>query len=591
MWIDVAVTKMVSPALLSPGAAVTYTLAFSNLINAGPSVATGAVISDRIPLSVTITGVTSSTFGSGVWITQTSGAPNFAWALSDLAVGEGGVITLTGFLNPDATATGALITNTATITARDDLTPTNNSAAATFTVGIAACSATPNGGATVFASVDGQAVQSAIDAAGSGGTVKVAGRCVGAQSLAGTSQTGYISKSLTLRGGYTNTVASWAAAGDPAANPSTLDAAQAGRVLYITGAIDVAIQNLRLTGGGATAGGGVYNNAARTTISNTLIHSNSAASGGGMWNQSAGRVLIEASTVASNTANAGGGLLNEAAGQVTFDASAVAANMAAASGGGIYNTDSGSAVTLTNGSWAQANSAIVGAGLWNGFAGQVTLDASAVASNTASNIGGGINNTGGAITVTRGSLLGNSAANGGGIYQFAPSPGRIVNALFSRNAATFNGAAIYVLDAGPLSLIHTSIVSPTAPAGATNAVYVFAGTVRLTNTLIATHTIGIARAGGSVGDWNTLFADVATPYSGVVTSVDGITGTAGFVNPAADDYHLGAGSGAINAGIVAGVAVDIDGQARPQGGGFDIGYDESPFASLAPRAYLPFVVR
>ncbi|MBP7602213.1 MAG: hypothetical protein KA750_12755, partial [Thermoflexales bacterium] len=87
---------------------------------------------------------------------------------------------------------------------------------------------------------------------------------------------------------------------------------------------------------------------------------------------------------------------------------------------------------------------------------------------------------------------------------------------------------------------------------------------------------------------NTLFAGVATPYSGTVTSAGGITGTAGFVNPAAGDYHLGAGSAAINAGVDAGVYTDFEGQPRPQGGGFDIGYDESPFA---PRAYLPVVAR
>ena len=166
-----------------------------------------------------------------------------------------------------------------------------------------------------------------------------------------------------------------------------------------------------------------------------------------------------------------------------------------------------------------------------------------------------------------------------------------MNALFAGNAATANGAAIYVADAAPFSLIHATIVSPTAPAGATQAVYVAAGTVYLSNTLIATHAIGIVRSGGTVSDWNTLFAGIATPYSGAVTSAGGITGTAGFVDASTDNYHLGAGSAALNAGIDAGVYVDFDDQARPQAGGFDIGYDESPFAPLMPRAYLPVVVR
>ena len=185
-------------------------------------------------------------------------------------------------------------------------------------------------------------------------------------------------------------------------------------------------------------------------------------------------------------------------------------------------------------------------------------------------------------------FLGNTAVSGGGLYLNTANARRIVNALFARNAATANGAAIYVNDAAPLSLIHTSIVSPTAPAGAMQAIYVNAGTVYLTNTLIATHTIGIGVAGGTVGDTNTLFAGVSTPYTGTVTSVGGITGTAGFVNPAADDYHLGAGSGAINAGIDAGVYTDLEGQARPFGAGYDIGFDESVFG---PRAFLPMVVR
>ena len=192
------------------------------------------------------------------------------------------------------------------------------------------------------------------------------------------------------------------------------------------------------------------------------------------------------------------------------------------------------------------------------------------------------------VTLTGTQFLGNRANKGGGLYLFSASAHRVANALFARNAATANGAAIYVYDAAPLSLVHATIVSPTAPSGAPEAIYVFAGTVYLTNTLIATHTIGIARAGGSVGDWNTLFAGVSTPYTGTVTSVGGITGTAGFMNPAVDDYRLSPASGALNAGIDAGVYTDFEGQARPFGAGFDIGYDEY---FVGPRAYFPSVVR
>jgi uncharacterized repeat protein (TIGR01451 family) len=128
---DVGIVKTVVPAIVVPGGPLTYTLYFSN---SGPNVVSGVVLSDSIPLSVTISGVTSSTVGGGVVINQTSGGPNFRWSVSDLAVGAGGVITLTGTLSPHAAATGALITNTATITGSNDIATGNNRAEAAFSV-------------------------------------------------------------------------------------------------------------------------------------------------------------------------------------------------------------------------------------------------------------------------------------------------------------------------------------------------------------------------------------------------------------------------------------------------------------------------
>lgn len=140
------------------------------------------------------------------------------------------------------------------------------------------------------------------------------------------------------------------------------------------------------------------------------------------------------------------------------------------------------------------------------------------------------------------------------------------------------GAAIYP-HAAPFSLIHSTLVSPTAPTGATQAVYVAAGTVYLTNTLIASHTVGIQSASGTVSEWNTLYSGVSTPRVGLVSASGAITDPAAFVDPAPDDYHLTATSAAINAGTtpIANVTTDVDGDARPQQGGYDIGYDESPY--------------
>jgi hypothetical protein len=47
-----------------------------------------------------------------------------------------------------------------------------------------------------------------------------------------------------------------------------------------------------------------------------------------------------------------------------------------------------------------------------------------------------------------------------------------------------------------------------------------------------------------------------------------------FAAPTTDDYRLGPGSAAFDAGTDAGVALDVDGDVRPLGAGFDIGYDE-----------------
>jgi hypothetical protein len=71
---------------------------------------------------------------------------------------------------------------------------------------------------------------------------------------------------------------------------------------------------------------------------------------------------------------------------------------------------------------------------------------------------------------------------------------------------------------------------------------------------------------------NLLYSYKADAEDGEVTGVNFVEGDPLFVNPAAADFHLKAGSPAIDRGSAANApAEDFDGVARPQGQGYDIG--------------------
>ena len=125
--LDLSIVKTVTPSTAAPGGTITYTLTFSN---AGGVTATGVVITDSIPVSVTSPTVVGS---SGAAITLTGSAPHFVWSVANLAPGQGGVITLTGVLSEPLAA--GVFTNTAEIAcAETEGDETNNSSDAALTV-------------------------------------------------------------------------------------------------------------------------------------------------------------------------------------------------------------------------------------------------------------------------------------------------------------------------------------------------------------------------------------------------------------------------------------------------------------------------
>ncbi len=104
---DLSISKVVTPSPAQAGQTITYTLSFSNT---GTGTASGVVITDAVPVSVTHSSLNFSS--SGATITPT-GSISYVWNVEDLSPGQGGIITITGILS-DPLAAGTF-TNTATI--------------------------------------------------------------------------------------------------------------------------------------------------------------------------------------------------------------------------------------------------------------------------------------------------------------------------------------------------------------------------------------------------------------------------------------------------------------------------------------------
>ena len=105
---DVAITKSDSPAAVTVGEVLTYTLVY---INNGPGTAADVVITELLPGEVSFGGVVNET-------PDLPGGPNVSgsvvtWSVGSLASGAGGSIVLT--VTVDSAGSGT-ITNTAQIT-------------------------------------------------------------------------------------------------------------------------------------------------------------------------------------------------------------------------------------------------------------------------------------------------------------------------------------------------------------------------------------------------------------------------------------------------------------------------------------------
>lgn len=418
------------------------------------------------------------------------------------------------------------------------------------------CFATPDNGVTTFGSADAAALRDAVATVSPGGTVKVAGTCAGAVLAEGTTQVALVTTTITLSGGYTPT--NWTVS-DPVAQPTILDALGAGRVLLFSG-VDAAVSNLIVQNGSeaSTHGGGIYASGALSMINVGVLSSTAPLAGGGAF-------AMDAVTVT------GGLFQNNRA--VTYD------------GGGLYGSSS---VTLAGTRFVGNKAQTSGGGVR--AQGPLSVTGGVFEGNSAGNQGGGLYAYK-SLALTSAKFIANIAVSGGGLYHYGgvfqnSESALLVNALFARNTAQTYGAAVYFDHPSTADVIHTTVASPTIASA--SAFFVGSGTIRITNTIVASHTTGFNRGIGTVFEDYTLFDAVPTPRgSGVLAGAHSFSGTAGFANPAADNFHLTSSSAALDFGVDAGISTDFEGAIRPYGAGFDIGYDEW----VPPRAYLPVVGR
>lgn len=313
-------------------------------------------------------------------------------------------------------------------------------------------------------------------------------------------------------------------------------------------------------------GGAIFANQNAVLKDTQLVGNDSTYAGGGLALYGTARVT--GGRFEGNSASAGGwgGAIYSGGPSLTISGTQFIKNSVDGPGGA---TASGT-TTITNTLYVSNTAGTAGGGAY--VFGPLWVSGSLFQGNTA-DTGGGLQ-TGSQIHVSRTSLIANTANNGGGIYQ-SDGDGSIVNTLFSGNQAlSTTGEALYLTPAGTTQILQTTIASPTPVGG--SALLVNGGVVELVNTIIANHSLGILQTAGTVNANTTLFYDnVLNIQGGGITNSNPRSGNPAFFNPSLQDYHLGAGSAAVNSGANSGLSVDFDGDSRPQGSGYDIGYDES----------------
>ena len=220
--------------------------------------------------------------------------------------------------------------------------------------------------------------------------------------------------------------------------------------------------------GASTLGGGIWNDGVLALGDGVVIVNNRAGRGGGIFNAFNASASLNGVLIEQNHSDVdGAGIFNS--GELEITRSTIRSNDAMEEGGGVWNISN---MTITRSTVADNSAQLSGGGIYTKGDAEVSIVATTVADNLASDGrdlfgGGGIYaapSDGGSVKVERSTVSGNFAQQGGGLMLFPTELGvvSIQNSTVSSNRALSNvtsfGGGISILPSnGYVDLIDNTI--------------------------------------------------------------------------------------------------------------------------------------